>query len=131
MSPSSIPSLGALATAALLTACATSAPTPVPAGATRMSTPDIQALFAQPTQLDNEVRGGLTYRFAPNGGVEFGMRLFAARKSGQWRADDEGLCVRVESDPWICGPLYRLGANRYYFDVPQYGQDYNSLTVRP
>ncbi|MCZ8339163.1 MAG: hypothetical protein O9345_13600 [Burkholderiaceae bacterium] len=120
----------ALAAAALLPACATPPATPVPAGAQRMEAREIRALFAHPTRLDNGVRGGLTYRFAPDGTVEFGMRMFSARRTGTWRVDDDGLCVRVETDPWICGPLHRLGSGRFYFDVPQYDQDYNTLTVR-
>lgn len=120
----------ALTTAALLGACATEPATPVPAGALRMEGKEIRALLAYPTRLDNGVRGGLTYRFAPDGTVEYGMRMFAMRKAGAWRADDDGLCVRVQSDPWICGAFYRLGSGRFYFDVPQYGQDYNTLTVR-
>ena len=61
---------------------------------------------------------------------EYGMRMFAVRKAGTWRTDDKGLCVRVENDPWICGRFYRLGSGRFYFDVPQHGQDYNTLTIR-
>jgi hypothetical protein len=120
----------ALTTAALLGACATEPATPVPVGALRMEAKDIRALLGRPIRLDNGVRGGLTYRFAPDGTVEYGMRLLAMRRAGTWRADDKGLCVRLENDPWICGHFYRLGSDRFYFDVPQYGRDYNTLTIR-
>ncbi len=120
----------ALTAAALLGACATNPAAPVPTGAQRMEGKEIRTLFARPTRLDNDVRGGLTYRFAPDGTVEYGMRMLPVRQTGTWRADNDGLCVRVENDPWICGPFYRLGSGRYYFDVPEYGQDYNTLTVR-
>ncbi|MCZ8112149.1 MAG: hypothetical protein ACK5Y8_04150 [Betaproteobacteria bacterium] len=120
----------ALAAAALLGGCATEPATPVPVGALRMEAQDIRSLLGRPIRLDNGVRGGLTYRFAPDGTVEYGMRMFAVRKAGTWRTDDKGLCVRVENDPWICGRFYRLGSGRFYFDVPQHGQDYNTLTIR-
>jgi hypothetical protein len=116
--------------AALLGACAIGPATPVPVGAQRMEAKDIRALLGRPIRLDNGVRGGLTYRFAPDGTVEYGMRLLAMRRAGTWRADDKGLCVRLENDPWICGHFYRLGSGRFYFDVPQRGQDYNTLTIR-
>jgi len=81
----------ALAAAALLPACATPPATPVPAGAQRMEAKEIRALFAYPTRLDNGVRGGLTYRFTPDGTVEFGAcasrptRGSAGRSTG-WAA---------------------------------------------
>ena len=83
--------LVAFAAAVLLGACATGPATPVPVGALRMEARDILALLGRPIRLDNGVRGGLTYRFAPDGTVEYGMRLLAMRRAGTWRADDKVL----------------------------------------
>ena len=80
--------------------------------------------------IDNDIKGGLTYTFAPDGSATFSMRSMPARRKGAWRAGDEGLCVRVDSDPWECGPLYRLGNDRFYHHQPAYGNDYNTLILR-
>ncbi|MFN7207733.1 MAG: hypothetical protein ACK5VU_03530 [Burkholderiales bacterium] len=114
-----------------LVACASiDQPSVVPAGAERLSVTEIRALLAQPVIFDNDISGGLSYSFSPDGKVLFSMRMLPARKAGAWRVGDEGLCVRVDSDPWECGPLYRLGNDRYYFEQPGYDNDYNTLTVR-
>jgi hypothetical protein len=114
-----------------LVACASiDQPSVVPPGAERLSVTEIRALLAQPVIFDNDISGGLSYSFSPDGKVLFSMRMLPARKAGAWRVGDEGLCVRVDSDPWECGPLYRLGNDRYYFEQPGYDNDYNTLTVR-
>jgi len=115
-----------------LAACATlDQPTVVPQGAERINASDIRALLAQPVVFDNDIKGGLTYAFAPDGSVTFSMRSMPGRRTGAWRAGEDGLCVRVvDSDPWECGPLYRLGNDRFYRYQPAYGNDYNTLILR-
>lgn len=114
-----------------LAACATiDQPTVVPQGAERLNAAEIRALLAQPVVFDNDIKGGLTYAFAPDGSATFSMRSMPARRKGAWRAGDEGLCVRVDSDPWECGPLYRLGNDRFYHHQPAYGNEYNTLILR-
>ncbi len=117
--------------ALFLAACATiDEPTVVPSGAERLSVSEIRTLLSQPVIFDNDIKGGMTYTFAPDGSAVFSMRMLPARKTGAWRTGHEGLCVRVENDPWECGPLYRLGNGRYYFHQAEYGNDYNTLIMR-
>jgi hypothetical protein len=117
--------------ACFLAACAIiDEPTVVPQGAERLNASEIRGLLAQPVVFDNDIKGGLTYSFAPDGSATFSMRALPARRKGEWRAGEEGLCVRVDKDPWECGPLFRLGNDRFYHYQPAYGNDYNTLILR-
>ena len=122
----------ALATAVCgaLAACASAPPAAVPAGAERLPASEIHALLALPVRFDNDIVGGLTYAFAPDGTVVFSMRMLPARKAGRWQVDGDQLCIAVDGGRWECGPLYRIGTTRFYFDLPGYDGAYNTLIRR-
>ena len=114
-----------------LSACSMSnEPTPVPANAQPMNAAEISALFANPVNFDNNITGGMSYEFKPGGQVNFSMRLLPVQKPGQWKQEGDRLCISVDSDPWACGNFYRISANQFYFNLPEYDQDYNTLNLR-
>ena len=123
--------LAGFAAVSLLAACSTGlGDAHVPANAKAMSQTEIQALLSRPVRFDNDVTGGMSYNFNPDGHVGYSMRMLPAQRTGTWRVEGSLLCIRVDTDPWDCGGLYQLSAKRYYFFLPQYGQDYNTLNLK-
>ncbi len=114
-----------------LTACGTGGEDAyIPTGARSMSYSEIQGLLSRPVRFDNDITGGMSYNFNPNGQVGYFMRMLPVEKTGAWRVEGNQLCIRVDEDPWECGDFYQLSASRYYFFLPEYGQDYNTLNLR-
>lgn len=114
-----------------LVACASEPPVAPPIGAKRLGVAEIQTLLAQPIRFDNSITGGLSYAFSPDGTVGFSMRMMPASVAGSWKLDGEKLCIAAERGNWECGAFYRLSSGQYYFDLPGYGADYNTLNRRP
>ena len=126
----SLPKLGVLISALALAACSTmNQVTTVPAEAKLMTAANVSLLFSKPVTFHNTISGGLRYEFRPGGTADYSMRWFPLKKAGQWRVDGSQLCIRISNDPWQCGDFYQISPTKYYFSLPDYSQQYNTLEL--
>lgn len=114
-----------------LTACATmDQPAAVPKSTRLMSAADVSVLLSKPAIFNNGITGGVRYEFKPGGELAYSMHMLPAKKSGKWKLEGGRLCINVDDDPWESGNFFRVSATQYYFNLPEYDQQYNSLDLQ-